>query len=138
MSGYPGISPDNYMSWGSHRHSREFRGSPGHLCFLQAMYSHCWPITPPETPATIAYADSHDVSNQIDAAEKHRTPSRKVKIVGKFGVKRSLEFPTASAKVCVSIAWLAISVSVYVAVCILDQQPLSVRSSRQGCMCVYP
>ena len=28
-AGYPGMSPDNYMSWGSHRHSREFRGSPG-------------------------------------------------------------------------------------------------------------
>ena len=29
VSGYPGISPDKYMSWGSHSHSREFRGSPG-------------------------------------------------------------------------------------------------------------
>ena len=29
VPGYPGISPDNYTSWGSHSPSREFRGSPG-------------------------------------------------------------------------------------------------------------
>ena len=40
MSGYPGISPDNYMSWGSHRHSREFRGSPGPHSKVKVKWDH--------------------------------------------------------------------------------------------------
>ena len=39
VPGHPGISPDNYMSWGSHSHSREFCGSPGpHSSMIMQFY----------------------------------------------------------------------------------------------------